>query len=99
MHCIIWYAANVRYRHAWEAAGQRPSSNREDAGQGPKWSRRKVLRASAASLAGTLFAKPLKAAAPPPIAVTPALIEAARKEGKLSYYSALELNVAERLGK
>jgi len=27
------------------------------------------------------------------------LIEAARKEGKLSYYSALELNVAERLGK
>ena len=29
----------------------------------------------------------------------PALIEAARKEGKLSYYSALELNVAERLGK
>jgi len=27
------------------------------------------------------------------------LIDAARKEGKLSYYSALELNVAERLGK
>jgi iron(III) transport system substrate-binding protein len=27
------------------------------------------------------------------------LIEAARKEGKVSYYSALELNVAERLGK
>ena len=67
--------------------------------QDRKWSRRKVLRASAASVAGTLFAQPLKAAAPPPTAVTPALIEAARKEGKLSYYSALELNVAERLGK
>ena len=67
--------------------------------QGLKWSRRKVLRASAASLAGTLFAQPLKAAAPSPTAITPALIEAARKEGKLSYYSALELNVAERLGK
>ena len=46
-----------------------------------------------------LFAEPLKAAAPPPSAVTPALIEAARKEGKVSFYTALELNVAERLGK
>jgi iron(III) transport system substrate-binding protein len=64
-----------------------------------KWSRRDVLRASTISAAGLLFAQPLRAAAPPPTAVTPALIEAARKEGKLSYYSALELNVAERLGK
>jgi iron(III) transport system substrate-binding protein len=64
-----------------------------------KWSRRDVLRASTASAAGLIFAEPLRAAAPPPTAVTPALIEAARKEGKLSYYSALELNVAERLGK
>ena len=31
--------------------------------------------------------------------VTPALIDAARKEGKISYYAAIELNVAERLGK
>ena len=31
--------------------------------------------------------------------MTPELVEAARKEGKVSYYSALELNVAERLGK
>jgi iron(III) transport system substrate-binding protein len=64
-----------------------------------KWSRRDVLRASTVSAAGLLFAQPLRAAAPPPSAVTPALIEAARKEGKVSYYSALELNVAERLGK
>ncbi len=37
--------------------------------------------------------------APPATAVTPALIEAARKEGKLSFYSALELNVAERVAR
>ncbi|HEV7599989.1 MAG TPA: extracellular solute-binding protein [Bradyrhizobium sp.] len=64
-----------------------------------KWSRRDVLTASSALVAGALFAEPLRAAAPPPTAVTPALIEAARREGKVSFYSALELNVAERLGK
>jgi iron(III) transport system substrate-binding protein len=63
------------------------------------WSRRDVLTASTALAAGVLFAEPLKAAAPPPGEVTPALIEAARREGKVSFYSALELNVAERLGK
>jgi iron(III) transport system substrate-binding protein len=64
-----------------------------------RWSRRGVLKASSALAAGALFAQPLRAAAPPPTAVTPALIEAARAEGKVSYYSALELNVAEKLGK
>jgi iron(III) transport system substrate-binding protein len=64
-----------------------------------KWSRRDLLRASAVSAAGLVFAQPLRAAAPPPTTVTPDLIEAARKEGKVAYYSALELNVAERLGK
>jgi iron(III) transport system substrate-binding protein len=64
-----------------------------------KWSRREVIGASAGAVAGTLFAEPLRAAAPPSATITPALIAAARKEGKLSYYSALELNVAERLGK
>src|SRR3984957_19950290 len=62
------------------------------------WSRREMLGASVGSVAATLFAEPLKAAAPA-TAVTPELIEAARKEGKLSYYAAIELNVAERLGK
>src|ERR1700682_2325088 len=64
-----------------------------------KWSRRDLLRTSAAAAAGVLFAAPSKAAAPPPTAVTPALIEAAKKEGKLSFYSALELNTAERLAR
>ncbi|HLI98782.1 MAG TPA: extracellular solute-binding protein [Bradyrhizobium sp.] len=48
---------------------------------------------------GALFAEPLKAAAPPATTITPELIEAARKEGKVSYYAAIELGVAERLGK
>jgi iron(III) transport system substrate-binding protein len=99
MHCIIGYAAIVRYRHFSQAADQRPCKYREDAVQGRKWSRRELLKVSTASVAGALFAQPLRAAAIPPTAVTPALIEAARKEGKLSYYSALELNVGERLGK
>jgi iron(III) transport system substrate-binding protein len=76
-------------RRATAAQGNREQTMR-------KWSRRDVLRTSTA-MAATLFAEPLKAA--PPATVTPALIEAARKEGKVSYYSALELNVAERLGK
>jgi iron(III) transport system substrate-binding protein len=63
------------------------------------WSRRDLLVAGAGSAAGMMFAAPSKAAAPPPTGVTPALIEAAKKEGKLSFYSALELNTAERLGR
>src|SRR5436853_3209880 len=61
-----------------------------------KWTRRDLLAASAASL---LFAEPLNAAPPPATEVTPALIEAAKKEGKVSFYSALELTTAERLAR
>jgi iron(III) transport system substrate-binding protein len=62
-------------------------------------SRRIVLKASAALGAATVFAQPLKAVAPPPSAVTPRLIEAARKEAKASFYTALELNTSERLAR
>jgi iron(III) transport system substrate-binding protein len=63
------------------------------------WSRREVLGASAGA-AGLLFAAPRKAAAAvQPSAVTPELIAAARKEGKVSYYAAIQLDVAEHLGK
>jgi len=64
-----------------------------------KWSRRGLLKGSGALATGLLFAAPVRAAAPPPTGVTPALVDAARKEGTVSYYSALELNVAERLAK
>jgi iron(III) transport system substrate-binding protein len=67
--------------------------------QGRNWSRREMLSVTAGSVAGALFAEPARTAAPPPTTVTPALIEAARKEAKISYYAAIELNVAERLGK
>src|SRR5689334_23549208 len=63
------------------------------------WSRRDVLKTSTGLAAGALFAEPARAVAPSPTSVTPELIEAARKEGRISYYSALELNVAERLAK
>src|SRR5579871_347024 len=62
------------------------------------WSRREVLAASAGAAAGMAFAGPTRAAVSPS-AVTPELIEAAKKEGKVSYYAAIQLEVAERLGK
>ena len=62
-------------------------------------SRRTVLRGGLAVGAATVFAQPLKATAPPLSEVTPALIEAARKEGKASFYTALELNTSERLAR
>ena len=62
------------------------------------FSRRDVLKSSAA-LAATTFAAPLRAAAPEPSAITPALIDAAKKEGKLAFYTAMDLPVAEKLAK
>src|SRR5216684_7207843 len=62
------------------------------------WSRRDVLKgASALGLAA--LGRPIEAAAPPAQAVTPALIEAARKEGKMVWYTAVDLPVAERIAK
>jgi iron(III) transport system substrate-binding protein len=48
-----------------------------------KLSRRDILRGSAALAAGTVFASPVRAQAPEPVAITPALVEAAKKAGKL----------------
>ena len=61
-------------------------------------SRRDLIRGSAA-LGMTAFAAPLKAAAPEPAAITPALVEAARKEAKVVLYSSMDLPVGEKLGK
>ncbi len=46
-----------------------------------------------------MFASPARAAAPPAEAITPQLIEAAKKEGKVVLYSAMDLPVGEKLGK
>src|SRR5579871_2451444 len=62
-----------------------------------KLSRREAIKGSAA-LGLTLFASPLNAAAPEPVAITPQLIEAAKREGKVVLYSAMDLPVGEKLG-
>lgn len=64
-----------------------------------RFSRRGVLKGSTAVAASAMFASPLRAAAPPAEAITPALIEAAKKEGKLAFYTAMDLAFAQRLGK
>jgi iron(III) transport system substrate-binding protein len=61
-------------------------------------SRRDVIKGSTA-LGLTVFAGPLKAAAPEPTAITPQLIEAANKEAKVILYSSMDLPVGEKLGK
>jgi iron(III) transport system substrate-binding protein len=66
---------------------------------GRRYSRRELLKDSALASASIMFAEPLKAVTPEPTAVTPALIEAARREGKVSFYTALELPTSERLAK
>jgi iron(III) transport system substrate-binding protein len=64
-----------------------------------KVSRRNVLKGAGALLAGTAFSTRVIADAPPAQPVTPDLIEAARKEGKVSYYTSTDLPVAEKLAK
>jgi iron(III) transport system substrate-binding protein len=62
------------------------------------FSRRGMLKASGAA-AVTVFAAPLRAAAPEPTAITPALVDAAKKEGKVIYYTSIDLPVSERIAK
>jgi iron(III) transport system substrate-binding protein len=60
--------------------------------------RRGVLK-GAGALALTLPALPLRAQVPPAAAVTNELIEAAKKEGKVVYYTSVDLPLAQRIGK
>ena len=61
-------------------------------------SRRTVLKGSGAAAAGMLVTR-VQAAAPEPAAVTPALIAAAKKEGKVVYYTSIDLPVSEKIAK
>jgi iron(III) transport system substrate-binding protein len=63
------------------------------------FTRRDVLKGTTALAATTLFAEPIRAQAPVAEAITPALIEAAKKEGKLAFYTAMDLAFAQRLAK
>ena len=62
-------------------------------------SRRDMLKGSGALLAGAALSTRVMAAAPAAEPVTPALIEAAKKEGEVVYYTSTDLPVAEKLAK
>jgi len=64
----------------------------------PILTRRHVLQGSTALAASSMFAS-VTSAAPPASAVTPQLIEAAKKEGKVVFYTSIDLPVAERIAK
>jgi iron(III) transport system substrate-binding protein len=64
-----------------------------------KLSRRDLLQGPAALAFATVFASPARAEAPPAQAITPQLIEAAKKEGTVVLYSSMDLPVGEKLGK
>src|SRR6516162_4188577 len=64
-----------------------------------KISRRDALKATGGLLAGAALSTRVLADAPPPEAVTPALIEAAKKEGQVSYYTSTDLPVAEKIAR
>jgi iron(III) transport system substrate-binding protein len=56
-----------------------------------------ALKGSTAIALGAVFAAPARADAPPAGAITPQLIEAAKKEGKVVWYTAIDLTVAEKI--
>lgn len=62
-----------------------------------KLTRRDVLAGSGALLAGAAFSTRVLSAAPPPTPVTPALIEAAKKEGKAVWYTSIDLKVSQEI--
>jgi iron(III) transport system substrate-binding protein len=71
--------------------------------RGKPLSRRDVLKTSlqgsTALAMGSMFASPVRAQAPPAEAITPQLIDAAKKEGTVILYSSMDLPVGEKLGK
>ena len=66
-----------------------------------KWrvSRRDVLKGTTAFAAASVFASPIRAQAPAAAMVDQKLIDAAKKEGKVVWYTAVDLPVAEKVGK
>ena len=65
--------------------------------------RRDMIKASAAlglsALGTSALATRVLAAGPEPVAITPELVDSARKEGKVILYSSMDLPVGEKLGK
>src|SRR3979411_1890979 len=67
---------------------------REEKDMQTRFARLLAIAAAAVFVAGTA-----RAQAPAPTKVTPELIEAARKEGKIVWYTSVELELAERVAK
>ena len=67
--------------------------------KGRKLSRRDILQGAAAWLREPCSPHLPAPKAPPPVAITPALVDAAKKEGKMILYSSMDLPVGEKLGK
>src|SRR5262245_61839602 len=82
-----------------------PELYREEELRKARFSRRQLLRASAGLAAGAVgagkLARPARTQAGTSAVepITPALIEAAKKEGKLAFYTAMDLAFAQQLGK
>ncbi len=64
-----------------------------------KFSRRDLLKGASVVAVGATFSTRVMASAPPPEPVTQALIDAAKKEGQVSYYTSTDLPVAEKVAK
>jgi iron(III) transport system substrate-binding protein len=62
-------------------------------------SRRGLLIGSSALVAGAAFSTRVLSAAPPPSAITPQLVAAAKKEGKVVWYTSIDLKVAQEIAK
>jgi iron(III) transport system substrate-binding protein len=67
--------------------------------KGSKISRRDMVIGPGALAAGAAFSTRVLSAAPPASPVTPALIEAAKKEGKVVWYTSIDLKLSEQIGK
>ena len=64
-----------------------------------KVSRRDMLKGTVLALAGSALSTRVLANAPPPEPVTQALIDAARREGQVNYYTSTDLPLAEKVAK
>jgi iron(III) transport system substrate-binding protein len=64
-----------------------------------KVSRRNILKASTVLAAGSVVPEPPLAAMPESTAISPAMIAAAEKEAMVTFYTAMEIPVAEKLGR
>ena len=67
--------------------------------KGSRISRRDMMIGSSALVVGTAFSTKVMSAAPSATAITPQLIDAAKKEGKVVWYTSVDLPLAEKIGK